>query len=146
MIAIPKAAGPKGKDIMESTLSKRRFFRGFLYALCGELTDNFLVDGPEYHRAFAAMIEYAQDIAVRQNRPKPIEVHVDPLFGVYREANEMLLEGQQDLLLSLLNPTLRKATFRIKPDEAKRRLEALGEREWYRDLAKHFAQELTSAY
>jgi hypothetical protein len=67
---------------------------------------------------------------------------VDPLFGVYREANEMILEGQQDLLLSLINPTLRKATFRINSQEAERRLKDISEREWYRDLADYFVRQL----
>lgn len=127
---------------MDNLLQRRAFFRGLLYALCTKLQGDFLVEGADYHHAFNSTIEYAERLAKEGKAPHPIPVHVDPLFGVYREANEMILEGQQDLLLSLINPTLRKATFRIKPQEAERRLKNIAERDWYRDLADHFVRQL----
>ena len=127
---------------MDDILRRRAFFRGLLYALCTLVQDEFLAEGPEYHKAFASTLEYARRMASEGKGPTPIDVHVDPLFGVYREANEMLLEGEQDLLLSLINPTLRRATFRIRPTEAERRLNTFPEQAWYRDLASHFYEQL----
>jgi hypothetical protein len=128
---------------MDDILRRRAFFRGLLYALCTIANEEeFIAEGPEYHRAFAETLRYARNIADEGRGPAPIELHVDPLFGVYREANEMLLEGEQDLLLSLINPTLRRATFRIRPGEAERRLSGLPDQAWYRDLASHFYEQL----
>jgi len=127
---------------MDDVLRRRAFFRGFLYALCTKLKGEFLVEGDAYHQAFGATVDYARKLAAEGKAPHPIRLHIDPLFGVYREANEMILEGQQDLLLSLINPTLRKATFRINPEEAQRRLENISEKEWYRDLADYFVRQL----
>jgi len=116
-------------------MNKLTFYRGLLYAL-RQQRGSFVAEGERFHRAFASTVECAQ----RSHPPDaiPPAIHLDPLFGMYREANEMLLEGEQDLLLSLLNPRHRQAQFRIDTDDAKRELEELPHPDWFLSLGKHF--------
>jgi hypothetical protein len=64
------------------------------------------------------------------------------VFGVSPEATEMLLEGERDFLLALLNPRLRIAQFKISRDAAARELEQFPEREALRKLAGKFHHSL----
>jgi hypothetical protein len=120
-------------------LDKLTFYRGLLCALCTQRKD-FVAEGDRFHEAFAATVKHAR-WKTPQNVAPPV-IHLDPIFGVYHEANEMLLEGEQDLLISLFNPRYRKATFRITSNEAEEELREIPGTEWFRDLGRVFHERL----
>lgn len=123
-------------------MDKLTFYRGLLCALRTQRKD-FVAEGDRFHRAFAATIRHAQKKAESEPSLVPPQIHLDPMFGVYQEANEMLLEGEQDLLISLLNPRHRKASFRITESEAEEELRELSVAdEWFRDLGRVFHEQL----
>ena len=121
-------------------MDKLTFYRGVLCALRTK-REEFLAEGDRFHQAFGATVQYA-----RKNCPEPAlsppPFHLDPIFGVYPEANEMLLEGEQDFLISLLNPRHQKAMFRISRDEAMEELQSLPNHEWFLTLGDLFDHEL----
>jgi hypothetical protein len=129
---------------MTDTVDKYTFYRGLLFALRANGVDEFPAAGPAFHEAFGKTIEYASEISAAHHLPKPIIVNVDPIYGVYPEANEMLLEGEQDLVLSLMNPRLKFAQFKIDRAEADEELKEVGYEDWYRELAKFFHSHVTS--
>jgi len=123
-------------------LDKLTFYRGLLCALRTQRED-FVAEGDCFHRAFAAAVEHAQEKADPASFLMPPQIHLDPMFGVYHEADEMLLEGEQDLLISLLNPRHRRASFRITKSEAEAELrEISGAAEWFKDLGRIFHEQL----
>lgn len=123
-------------------MDKLTFYRGLLCALRTQRTDDFVAEGDRFHRAFAATLEYAHQKVDSNVTLIPPQIHMDPMFGIYHEANEMLLEGEQDLLISLLNPRHRKASFRISPAEAEEELRDIPNPEWFRDLGRVFNEKL----
>ena len=122
-------------------MDKLTFYRGLLCAL-GTQRREFVAEGDHFHQAFGAAVEYARRVSSDDPALAPPPVHLDPIFGVYPEANEMLLEGEQDLLISLLNPRHRKASFRISEDEAQEELQDIPHGEWFLDLGKVFHEAL----
>ena len=123
-------------------MDKLTFYRGLLCALRTQRED-FVAEGDRFHRAFAATVEHAQEKADPGTLLMPPEIHLDPMFGVYHEANEMLLEGEQDLLISLLNPRHRKASFRITKIEAEEELREISyAADWFKDLGRIFHEQL----
>lgn len=120
-------------------MDKLTFYRGLLCALRTRRND-FVAEGDRFHQAFAATVEHARRETSQSEAPPAI--HLDPIFGVYHEANEMLLEGEQDLLISLFNPRYRKATFRITSNEAEEELREIPNTEWFRDLGRVFHERL----
>lgn len=124
-------------------MNKLTFYRGLLFAL-RQHRANFDAEGDRFQRAFAATIERA-----KAERPdvvsKMITLEFDPMFGVYTEANEMLLEGEQDLVLSLMNPRLGEAHFKIEAADAAEELSSIPDAAWFRELGAYFNQRLTAA-
>jgi hypothetical protein len=122
------------------------FYRGFLYALREQVPDGaprFDAEGERFHEAFRRALEFAQ--AELPTLPAAaILDNFDPVFGVSPEATEMLLEGERDFIVSLLNPRLRVAQFKISLDTAKRELDQLPNHEALRALAARFHQQLQS--
>ena len=125
-----------------NAMNKLTFYRGLLYAL-RQRRDSFVAEGERFHDAFASTVE----LAGKEHPPdaSPPAIHLDPLFGAYREANEMLIEGEQDLLLSLLNPRHRQARFRIDANDALNELQGLPNPAWFLRLGQHFHERLSSA-
>lgn len=123
------------------TIDKYSFFSGFMLAL-GAQREKFVAEGQAFHEAFSKTIEYA-----RQEFPE-VEIEgaawfrIDPVFGVVREAHEMLLEAEEDRLISLLNPALRKAQFRITKEQAMEELQEMESSGWFLQLAKYFDDQL----
>ena len=115
------------------------FFRGLLYAL-RERTDNFIADGDSFHAAFRAVLREAAK--KRFGPATEMLENYDPVFGVYPEANEMLLEGERDFILSMMNPQLRRAQFKISRGVAREELDGLPEKETFRELATRFHETL----
>jgi hypothetical protein len=121
-------------------MDKLTFYRGLLCALRVK-REEFTAQGPEFHRAFASTIEYARQLAGERS-PLSVKLDLDPVFGIYHEANEMLLEGEQDLILSLMNPRLERARFKIDDTEAEEELRTLPDAAFFRKLGEHLAAQL----
>jgi hypothetical protein len=102
----------------------------------------FTAEGQAFHRAFISTVELAKRTAPRRNLLRGLTLRVDPIFGVCPQASEMLLEGEQDRVLSLMNPDLEKARFKIPSSDAKLQLQRLPDSKWFERLGKHFAREL----
>lgn len=66
----------------------------------------------------------------------------DPVFGVIPEANEMILEAERDFIVSILNPHLQKAKFRISQARASEELRHLPDPEVFRELAAKLDKQL----
>ena len=130
---------------MDPQTEKLLFFRGILFGLRASGMPEFLAEGAKFHRAFGSTMELAQRLLSDADEIHPIAVHLDPIFGVYPEANEMLLEGEQDTVLSLANPHLRRAKFEMDDVEAAEELNRLPRADVFLELGKHFASQLAAA-
>jgi len=125
---------------VRKNISKYEFYSMLMLAVA-ELRRDFLAEGPAFHRAFSKAVEFAlanAEYAVED----AVAMRVDPVFGVVHQATEMLLEAEEDRLISLLNPELRTAQFKISEQQAASELEALGHAAWFRELAQRFVNEL----
>ncbi|MCL4750485.1 MAG: hypothetical protein KJ015_10005 [Myxococcales bacterium] len=123
------------------------FYRGFLYALREQLRDEeprFEAEGDRFHQAFLAAVEDLRPAFPIEPVEQILE-NFDPVFGVSPEATEMLLEGERDFILSLLNPRLRVAQFKITKDMAQRELDRIPERDAFRKLAGAFFRQLSTS-
>jgi hypothetical protein len=127
---------------MNSETEKLLFYRGLLFGLRAAGQEEFLAEGSQFHRAFGSTIELATKLLGKTDPIHVIEVHLDPIFGVYPEANEMLLEGAQDTVLSLANPHLRRAKFEMDEQEAQEELERLPRADIFRKLGEHLKLSL----
>jgi hypothetical protein len=116
------------------------FYRGLLCALRTK-REEFVAQGELFHHAFASTVEYARRLA---GGAEAVPLHMDPVFGIYHEANEMLLEGEQDLLLSLMNPRLQKARFKIDMDEAEQELNELPDPSFFKKLGEYLDAQLSA--
>lgn len=121
------------------------FYRGFLYALREEVGESgrFVAEGDKFHEAFRE----ALTVALRELPEVPVRQmlrNFDPVFGVSPEATEMVLEGERDFIVSLLNPRLRIAQFKIDTKTAREQLEQMPEREALRRVAQRFHERLAS--
>ncbi|MDB4946673.1 MAG: hypothetical protein JWP97_6207 [Labilithrix sp.] len=131
----------------EVVMNLDMFYRGFLYALRERVTDGaprFEAEGERFHEAFRSALEYAQSELPEVPAAEILE-NFDPVFGVSPEATEMLLEGERDFILSMLNPRLRVAQFKISRQSAKHELDQLPAREAFRELAARFHAQLESS-
>jgi hypothetical protein len=120
------------------------FYRGFLYALRECIPDDparFEAEGPRFHEAFRSALKYATR-ALPQVPASDLLENFDPVFGVSPEATAMLLAGERDFILALLNPRLRVAQFKISRETARRELDQLPDNASLREFAKRFHQEL----
>lgn len=116
-------------------MDKLTVYRGILFGL-RQLRGDFPAHGSDFHRAFGLTMKKAEQMGIS------IPLNHDPVFDVYDEATEMLMEGEQDLLLSLMNPTFHRATFKISQQEAEEQLRLLPDAEKFRELGKHFDEAL----
>lgn len=124
-------------------MSLPAFYRGFLYALREQLSEDprFEAEGDRFHEAFRAALEHAVRDLPSVPAAQMLE-NFDPVFGVSPEATEMLLEGERDFILALLNPRLRVAQFKISMDTARQELDGYPQKEALRKLAGWFHEEL----
>jgi len=117
------------------------FYRGLLYAL-REKRAEFIADGDSFHEAFRSMLERAKE----QGLPVPAEQLLedfDPVFGVSPHAAEMVFTGERDFLLSLMNPRLVRATFKISDTDATEALNKLTSADTFRSLANDLHTHLS---
>jgi hypothetical protein len=115
-------------------MDKLTFYRGVLCALATK-RDEFIAQGEDFHKAFASTVDYARTLTTGE--PLSLTLHLDPVFGIYHEATEMLLEGEQDLLLSLMNPRLQRARFKIDHADAEQELREMPDAQFFRKLGEH---------
>ena len=117
------------------------FYRGLLFAL-RELRGQFIAEGAQFHTAFRGMLEAASRERPFASAAQRMLENFDPVFGVSPEATEMLLEGERDFIVTLENPRLRIARFKLGEDEAKHELDELPSAELFRKLAGHLHDQL----
>jgi hypothetical protein len=120
------------------------FFRGVLFAL-RECQEEFAAEGVKFHSAFRKMLESAMDEPMLAPAARRMLENFDPVFGVFPEATEMLLEGERDFIVSLENPRLRVAKFKVDKDEARSELDELPCAEVFRKLAARLHEQLNAA-
>jgi hypothetical protein len=115
------------------------FFRGLLLALRAYRT-RFLSDGEPFHEAFGQMLRAAEPdfpVLVRHMREG-----FDPVFGVYRDAERMVLSGMQDMLLALESPRMAWASYTVSEPQADKELRELGNVETFRRIAARFDEHM----
>lgn len=130
---------------MNRETEKLLFYRGLLFGLRLAGEEEFLAEGAAFHRAFGETMELALRLFEGVDAIRPVECEVDPIFGVYPEANEMLLEGEQDTVLSLANPDLRRAKFEVDEAEARAELQRLPRPDLFEELGRRFRTALAEA-
>lgn len=119
------------------------FFRGILFAL-REHRSGFVAERAKFHAAFRAMLERAKHDPSFAAVAKRMLENFDPVFGVFPEATEMLLEGERDFIVALENPRLLMAQFKLDEQEARQELGELPAAEGFRKLAAHLDEQLGS--
>ncbi|MCB9619810.1 MAG: hypothetical protein H6724_10235 [Sandaracinus sp.] len=125
-------------------ISRHTFFQGLLLAARAEgAPEEFDAEGRVIHDAFGAVVAFLQKSDVKVVGLST--VRRDPVFGVFHEANELLLQAEQDLILGFVNPTLRKAKFKLAALEAKAELEEFDHAAWLREAGRAFADALKAA-
>lgn len=123
-------------------MNQTTFFRGLLYALRDQSDEAFTAEGDRFHRAFRTVLEEA---ASRNFGPaRQMLANYDPVFGIYPDATEMLLEAQRDFIVTMMNPHLRKAQFKITKGRARAELKNLPNPTLFRKLARTFHAGLSA--
>ena len=130
---------------MNTESQKLTFYRGLLFGLRAAGLPEFLAEGPRFHRAFGLTLQQAVQLFDDDQFINMVDFNIDPVFGVYSEANEMLLEGEQDTVLSLANPHLRRAKFEVDEEEAREELYRLPQPEVFEKLGEFFKAALADA-
>ena len=128
-------------DYTNEEVSQHLFNQGLLLAAraAGAPTE-FVTEGPKWDAAFGAVVNHLSD---------DHRVHAwlkfcyrDPMFGNWPAASELILQGEHDLLLALLSPTLGRAAFLLKKEQAAQELEEFPYREWFQSVGEIFAKAL----
>lgn len=124
------------------------FCRGLLYAVRAGGTESFLASGAKFHDAFAAAVRVAKDLPLDDGKAADIDLNGDLLngdlaFGTYDGAEALVLEGEEDLILTLMNPPLRRAAFKIDNVDAAAQLKRLGNAAWFARVAEAFRSRLS---
>lgn len=93
---------------MSEPMNELEFSFGLLFALRLAGVSVFASDGSGYHDAFGRVVE-----ALNKEAPAPVEkLHWwgrDPMFGTYRQASQLILDGMHGALLTLDVPGYRVA-------------------------------------
>jgi hypothetical protein len=105
------------------------FYRGILLALRA-YGETFHADA-RTHKAFGEMLRPHSDLMIKLG-------DMDPVFGTYHAAEEMILEGMCGFILCLEGPSLIKARFIITKEQAAKELAEITYADVYRDLARVF--------
>lgn len=126
-------------------ISRHTFFQGLLLAARAEGAPvEFDAEGRALHDAFGAVVDFLEN-SPDMKVTGLSTVRRDPMFGVFHEANELLLQAEQDLILGFVNPTLRTAKFKIAESDAKDELAEFEHAEWLRAAGRAFADALNAA-
>jgi hypothetical protein len=123
-------------------IPRHSFYQGLLLAArAAGAPDTFDAESRSFHDAFEAMLEHLRTSNVRIRGLA--HAQRDPVFGVYHEANELLLQAEQDLILEF-NPLLRRthARFRVQRAQAELELNDFAFADLLREVGKIFADRL----
>jgi hypothetical protein len=113
------------------------FHRGLLLAL-RDYRGGFATGDSRLYRAYRGVLDYAEDFEAFVELARRQREDHDPVFGVYKGAEAMILEGMRDLLLTLDSPHLTWARFSISTERASVELAELEHASTYRKLARTF--------
>lgn len=119
-------------------LDRQELYRGVLLAARAH-GETFRTDGT-MHEAFEEMLSagyLAEKMPFQQLLEELLDEH-DPVFGVYKPAEEMVLEGMCSFILGLEGSGLGRARFIITKEQAAEGLAELTHADVYRDLARVF--------
>ena len=123
-----------GYERQKISVENLRFYHLLLCAVCESGSDSFSI-GDSYHKAFGRAVEETPAGGIN------IEAYLDPVFGRYPEAEEMLLLGLQRFMLATDSQGSR-AYFRISSDDGRNELDRANNTDDYRSLARVFLDEL----
>lgn len=114
---------------MNDNAELSRLHRGLLLGLA-ELRREFVANGEQFHLA------YRTALATHASETASIALEdFDPVFGVYRQAEGMILEGMRDLIVRLDRRTWTRASFLVSSSAARYELGELADHEAYRRMA-----------
>lgn len=105
------------------------FYRGLLLGMRTHFGDDhprFRAAGSVFHAAFLEAAQVALDQWPEGSERPRLFLRADPIFGTCRHADELLVEGEQDLLISLFNPRFEFAEFKIDKAQAQQELDQTG--------------------
>ena len=131
-------------DRRNEEVSQHLFNQGLLLAAraAGAPTE-FVTEGPKWDAAFGAVVDHLADDS---------RIHAwlqfcyrDPMFGSWPAASELILQGEHDLLLGLLGPTLDRAAFLVKKEQAVQELKEFPHYRWFQSVGEVFAKALREA-
>lgn len=125
---------------MNDIVARRRFWQGFLLSLGEKRNKLSVVSMEKLHSAFGSMIELAVKTKPEIQFEFLSKIRIDPMFGRFYEVEEMIIEGEDSLLIECGRIHM---YFRCNQDEAKRSLESsrYPQREWFRSLANEFLEK-----
>lgn len=116
-------------------------YRGLLLALRAH-RHRFNSHGPKFHEAFSAVLHVAITLKDVAPLAEEMQQRFDPVFGVYRAAEDMILEGMAALLLQLESPRNEVAVFDISKAQAEEELGRGFLPDLWRRLGKVFHEAL----
>ncbi len=119
------------------------FYRGLLYAARARGLDTFLASGPRFHAAFGAAVRHAKENPLPNAGDLDVGLDGDLAFGTHDDAEALVLEGEEDLILTLMNPPLRRARFKVAQADAEAALRRLGNADWFLGIAEQFQDRLS---
>jgi len=119
------------------------FYRGLLLALRAYRT-SFRSSGDKYHEAFGQMLSrlYRLESLPMYRLIDALYLDKDPVFGVYRAAEELVLTGMRDLILVLDAPQWEVARFNLSSQQAEKELAEIPSAAVYREMAGVFHEAL----
>jgi hypothetical protein len=98
------------------------FRRGLLYGICASGCKSFGAEGPRFHEALRIVMMHARTFSEINRNAQAMLESLDPVFGIYEDAETMILEGIRDCIILLEGPSLQRARFKMKKDDAKMQL------------------------
>lgn len=110
------------------------FYRALMLAIAERLR-SFKADGDRYHAAFGVALKaFGPDTLVAR-----ILEGFDPVFGVYKGAEDLLFLAMRDLFIDLGAPSFKTVYVKISPAQARKELEELPiDTAAFRNAAKAF--------
>jgi hypothetical protein len=117
---------------------QQEFHLGVLLALRAHCAE-FRSEGARFHEAYGVMLAEA---GKTWKMARILAEHFDPVFGVHRAAEDMVLGGMAAMLLSLKSPQLVVARLEVSPAQAEEELCGLPDAAQYRKLARIFYRGL----
>jgi len=111
--------------------SNNQFYRSLLLALNeNETRREFHAKPSIWGKKFGDLVDKANELELS------IEARIDPMFGLFPEAEEMIHKGIADLLISTDNNN--NVYLRLNPKQATGKLNKIPYSDKYRELAKYF--------